>query len=76
MSHQFSPYGVTAIALLAESHISIHTWSEAGYAAIDVFTCGNVAKPEIACSYLIDALQAGNYYLQTIDRSTFSSTVT
>lgn len=38
--HQFSPHGVTAVAVLAESHLSIHTWPEMGYAAIDYFTCG------------------------------------
>ncbi len=37
----FKPQGVTGLALLAESHISIHTWPEIGYAAIDVFTCGS-----------------------------------
>ena len=40
ITHQFQPQGVTGLALLAESHISIHTWPESGYAAIDVFTCG------------------------------------
>ena len=39
-SHKFSPHGVTALILLAESHISIHTWPEYGYAAVDVFACG------------------------------------
>ncbi len=39
--HQFSPHGVTAVAVLAESHLSIHTWPEMGYAAVDYFTCGS-----------------------------------
>lgn len=38
--HQFTPPGVTGFLLLAESHISIHTWVEEGFAAIDIFTCG------------------------------------
>ena len=38
--HQFSPYGVTGFLLLAESHISIHTWVDEGFAALDIFTCG------------------------------------
>ena len=38
ITHQFQPQGVTGLALLAESHISIHTWPESGYAAVDVFT--------------------------------------
>ena len=39
-SHKFSPHGVTALVLLAESHISIHTWPEHNYAAVDIFACG------------------------------------
>ena len=39
--HQFAPQGVSGVAVLAESHISIHTWPETGYAAIDYFTCGD-----------------------------------
>jgi S-adenosylmethionine decarboxylase len=39
--HQFEPYGVSGVVVLAESHISIHTWPERGYAALDVFMCGN-----------------------------------
>lgn len=66
--HQFQPHGVTALALLAESHISVHTWPETGYAAIDVFTCGEHTKPEKACVYLVEALQAGTYTLQTVAR--------
>lgn len=44
--HQFSPHGVTAVAVLAESHLSIHTWPEQGYAAIDYFTCGTSVDTE------------------------------
>ena len=40
--HQFSPQGLTGYILLAESHISIHTWPEYGYAAVDLFTCGSM----------------------------------
>ena len=39
--HRFSPEGVSGVAILAESHISIHTWPKAGYAALDVFMCGD-----------------------------------
>jgi len=50
--HQFSNHGgITGVALLAESHISVHTWPERGYAAFDVFMCGN-AKPELAVDLL------------------------
>ena len=45
ISNKFEPQGVTAIALLAESHISIHTWPESQYSAIDIFTCGHKMLP-------------------------------
>ena len=59
-SHKFDPQGVTAVALLAESHISIHTWPEKGMAVCDVFTCGNHTKPEDAVEYMRLALEASD----------------
>lgn len=47
-AHAFSPHGVTAVVLLSESHMSIHTWPEHGYAAVDVFTCGGSPKEALA----------------------------
>ncbi len=70
VSHQFTPQGVTALGLLAESHISIHTWPEYGYAACDVFTCGQRADAEAACLYLVDALRAGRHLLTKLTRGT------
>lgn len=67
--HRFEPQGVTALALLAESHISIHTWPELGYAAVDVFTCGDTADPEQACLYLVQALQAADHQLSILQRN-------
>jgi len=58
VSHQFSPHGVTVLGLLAESHISIHTWPECGYVAIDAFTCGTRCRPRLACEYLAKAFEA------------------
>ena len=55
--HQFSPQGVTGILSIAESHISIHTWPEHGYAAADIFTCGVQTKPDRAAAYIIAALR-------------------
>ena len=69
ISNKFEPQGVTAIALLAESHISIHTWPESHYSAVDIFTCGKNMKPEIACQYLIDALVAKEHFLRLINRT-------
>jgi S-adenosylmethionine decarboxylase len=68
VSHQFQPHGVTALGLLAESHISIHTWPEHGYAAADVFTCGDTANPQRACAYLISVFQANRHSLTKLVR--------
>lgn len=67
--HQFEPQGITALALLSESHISIHTWPEVGYAALDVFTCGHHTDPEEACRYLIQAFQAGRHSMTKLRRN-------
>ena len=50
--HKFSPHGVSGIVVISESHITIHTWPEYGYAAIDVFTCGDGLDKEAAISCL------------------------
>jgi S-adenosylmethionine decarboxylase len=70
VTHHFEPQGVTGLALLAESHISIHTWPESGYAAVDVFTCGDHTMPERACQVLIDELEAGDHKLTSFRRET------
>ena len=69
ISNKFEPQGVTAIALLAESHISIHTWPESNYSAVDIFTCGQNMMPELASQYLIEALNAAEHYLRVIERN-------
>ena len=69
ISNKFEPQGVTAIALLAESHISIHTWPESNYSAVDIFTCGQNMSPELASNYLIEALEAEEHSLHVIERN-------
>ena len=69
ISNKFDPQGVTAIALLAESHISIHTWPESNYSAVDIFTCGQNMMPEVASQYLIEALKAEEHFLRIIERN-------
>ena len=67
--HGFGPgQGVTGVALLAESHISIHTWPEHGYAAADIFMCGD-AQPELALRVLRTALEPDDCRVQTIERT-------
>jgi len=67
-SHKFSPQGVTAIALLAESHISIHTWPENGTAVCDIFTCGDHTRPENGVEYMRTELNAGEIISDTYVR--------
>ena len=69
ISNKFEPQGVTSIALLAESHISIHTWPESNYSAVDIFTCGQNMMPELASKYLIEALKAEEHFLRVIKRN-------
>lgn len=66
--HQFKPFGVTGVILLAESHISIHTWPEKGYAAIDVFTCGKEGNASDAFDVLSRLLKAKEIDKQIVNR--------
>jgi S-adenosylmethionine decarboxylase len=56
--HEFSPFGISGMVVIAESHLSIHTWPEYGYAAVDIFTCGDLIKPQVAAQYLIEKFQS------------------
>ena len=67
MSHHFVPQGVTAISLLSESHISVHTWYERGEAAIDIFTCGD-CLPKVGCDVILEQLKPKQHELKKVDR--------
>jgi S-adenosylmethionine decarboxylase proenzyme len=54
--HHFNPQGVSGVVIIAESHLCIHTWPEYGYAAADIFTCGNSVRPEKAAEVLVRKL--------------------
>ncbi len=56
--HRFLPYGVSGVVVISESHLAIHTWPEYGYAAVDLFTCGEDVNPWKAFEYLKKALKA------------------
>jgi S-adenosylmethionine decarboxylase len=58
--HEFNPFGISGVVVIAESHLTIHTWPEYGYAAVDIFTCGDIIKPEVAASYLIKKFECRN----------------
>ena len=65
--HRFAPQGVSGVLLLLESHLSIHTWPEAGYAAVDLYTCGR-CDPEAAHRVLVDGLGASRSETMLVDR--------
>ena len=64
---KFDPQGATVICLLAESHISIHTWPEEGKAAVDCYTCGD-SDPKLGCNMIIQQLNPSKYELNYIQR--------
>ncbi len=66
--HQFKPQGVSGVVVIAESHLFIHTWPEHGYAAVDIFTCGDSVQPEKAAQILIRELKAKNHSILEIHR--------
>ncbi|HDN80972.1 MAG TPA: adenosylmethionine decarboxylase [Chloroflexi bacterium] len=65
--HKFQPHGISGVAVIAESHVSIHTWPEHGYAAVDVFTCGNT-DPEAAVEHIRQALKPRRVKVIKIER--------
>ncbi|MEM2214350.1 adenosylmethionine decarboxylase [Candidatus Nezhaarchaeota archaeon WYZ-LMO8] len=66
--HKFNPQGVTGVVVISESHISIHTWPEYGYAAVDIFTCGERMDPWKACEHIIDVFKPSNVNVLEIKR--------
>lgn len=67
-SHRFSPHGVTAMLLIQESHLSVHTWPEVGYAAFDFYTCGNVTVDDDCVKWVADAFSCRYYRTYSILR--------
>ncbi len=70
--HEFNPFGISGMVVIAESHLSIHTWPEYGYAAVDIFTCGSVLKPDKAVAYLIKEFQCKNPSVVEVKRGIIS----
>jgi S-adenosylmethionine decarboxylase len=66
--HQFSPQGVSGVIIIAESHLTIHTWPEHGYAGADIFTCGTRVKPEKAAEVIIARLKPRTHSIIKLDR--------
>lgn len=70
ISHKFKPQGFTAIALLKESHMSIHTYPEKDYIALDLYTCGK-GNPRLCISYIISKLQPYKLRMIRIKRGNY-----
>lgn len=70
--HEFNPFGISGMVVIAESHLSIHTWPEYGYAAVDIFTCGDIIKPEVAAYYLIGRFESKNPSIVEMKRGILS----
>jgi len=56
--HKFAPHGVSGVVIISESHLTIHSFPEHGYASVDVFTCGDRIAPAIAANYIAEKLDA------------------
>lgn len=67
-SKQFEPQGATVLVLLSESHISIHTYPEKGFAALDCYTCGEKVDPQIAIDFMISVLKPKVAYPKVLKR--------
>ncbi len=67
--HRFHPVGVSVFLILAETHISIQTWPEHGYAAVDIFVCGEGKDPSAAWEVIKEGLMPGSFEIKEITRS-------
>lgn len=70
--HEFNPFGISGMVVIAESHLSIHTWPEYGYAAVDIFTCGDLINPQVAAAYLIKRFECKNPAIVEMKRGILS----
>lgn len=70
--HTFQPQGISGVVIIAESHLSIHTWPEHGYAAADIFTCGHTVQADIAAQIIVDRLSSRNHSVIEIQRGSLS----
>ncbi|UOQ94104.1 adenosylmethionine decarboxylase [Halobacillus shinanisalinarum] len=57
--HKFAPHGVSGVVIISESHLTIHSFPEHGYASIDVYTCGDRIDPNVAAEFIVESLEAG-----------------
>ncbi|XOS92477.1 adenosylmethionine decarboxylase [Brevibacillus laterosporus] len=67
-SKQFAPQGATVLVLLSESHLSIHTYPERGFAALDCYTCGETVDPQVAIDYMVSVLKPEKVFAKKLIR--------
>ncbi len=66
--HRFPPSGVSGVVVISESHLSVHTWPEVKYMALDIYTCGAQAEPMVAVNYVLDQVHAQHTHITEITR--------
>jgi len=71
--HRFSPQGVSGAVVVAESHLSIHTWPELGFCAMDLFTCGDQVDPWKGFHYLREAFKSKRHHTREIRRGVYEN---
>ena len=69
--HEFNPFGISGVVVIAESHLTIHTWPEHRYAAVDIFSCGDTLQPEVAATYLVEQFGAERTSVVELQRGMF-----
>ena len=69
--HRFNPLGISGVVVISESHLTIHTWPEYRYAAVDIFSCGDGIKPDVAASYLVQLFAAQRVSIVELQRGIF-----
>ena len=69
--HEFNPFGISGVVVIAESHLAIHTWPEYRYAAVDVFSCGETLQPQVAVEHLVEQLGAARTSVVELQRGVF-----
>ena len=69
--HRFNPFGISGVVVISESHLTIHTWPEYRYAAVDIFSCGDGIKPDVAASYLVQLFAAQRVSIVELQRGIF-----
>jgi len=72
--HEFNPFGISGVVVIAESHLAIHTWPEYRYAAVDVFSCGETLQPQVAVEHLVEQLGAARTSVVELQRGVFLQT--